>query len=58
MASKADKNNPVLVVYGTYVGIQATGGVLGDAASNALKDILATPDIEKINKFHRESLNP
>ena len=40
------------------MGIQATGGVLGDAASNALKDILATPDIEKINRLNGGSLNP
>ena len=58
VASKADKNNPVLIIYGTHVGIQATGGVLGDTASNALKDILATPDIEKINRLNGGSLNP
>ena len=46
-ASKLDKNNPVLIVYGTYVGVQAAGGVLGDAVSNAIKDNLATSDVQK-----------
>ncbi|MCD7874477.1 MAG: hypothetical protein LUH17_05825 [Acidaminococcaceae bacterium] len=42
-----DKNNPVLVVYGTYTGMHALGGVLGDAASKALKDRFANTDEQK-----------
>jgi len=42
-----DKNNPVLVVYGTYTGMHALGGVLGDAASKALKDHFANTDDQK-----------
>ena len=41
------KNDPILVVYGTYVGINTIGGVLGDAFSNNLKNRLAKTDIEK-----------
>lgn len=43
----AETNNPVLVVYGTYVGIQTTGGILGDTVANILKDKFAQTDAEK-----------
>ena len=46
-ASEISNNNPVLVVYGTYLGIHTVGGVTGDEVSNYIKDKLAKTDLEK-----------
>ena len=39
-------NSPVLVIYGSYVGIQTMGGVFGDEISNTLKNSLIKTNSE------------
>ena len=46
-AYQIDKNNPILIIYGTKMSMSAAGGVVGDVVSTRIKDILATTDKEK-----------
>ena len=42
-----EKRNPVLVVYGTYVGVNAVGGAFGDYISSAIKENYAKTNEQK-----------
>ncbi|WP_299446502.1 hypothetical protein [uncultured Phascolarctobacterium sp.] len=46
-AAETANNNPILVVYGTYVGVNTLGGIFGDSFSKVLKENLADTDTQK-----------
>ena len=45
--AEVSNNNPVLVVYGTYMSMSTMGNVAGDVLANELKEAFAKTDIQK-----------